>query len=160
MATVDDDQIRLTQDVMAHYERTGVSRRQFLRMLAAAGTGISMSGLLAACGAPAAPATTTEEAPAEAAATTAPAEAAATTAPAEAAATTAPAASGGGSGVLVFASTQDISNLDPHTGRDYSIASTQKAVYDTLLRYQGNPPELENLLATDTRQRGCDRMDL
>lgn len=50
--------------------------------------------------------------------------------------------------MLVAASGQDISNLDPHTGHDYSISSGQKCVYDTLIRYQNNPPTLENLLAT------------
>jgi ABC-type transport system substrate-binding protein len=50
---------------------------------------------------------------------------------------------------MVYASGQDVSNLDPHTGNDYSIASSQKSVYDTLLRYQGNPPNLEKVLAED-----------
>ena len=40
---------------------------------------------------------------------------------------------------LVYGSPQDISNLDPHTGHDYSIAWGQRAVYDALLRYEGNP---------------------
>jgi len=31
---------------------------------------------------------------------------------------------------LVYGSPQDISNLDPHTGHDYSIAWGQRAVYD------------------------------
>jgi peptide/nickel transport system substrate-binding protein len=51
--------------------------------------------------------------------------------------------------VLVFGSGQDISNLDPHTGHDYSIAWGQKAVYDSLLRYTGNPASLAPLLATE-----------
>src|SRR6188508_3153060 len=38
---------------------------------------------------------------------------------------------------LVYGSPQDISNLDPHTGHDYSIAWGQRAVYDSLLRYEG-----------------------
>ena len=50
---------------------------------------------------------------------------------------------------LVYGSPQDISNLDPHTGHDYSIAWGQKAVYDALLRYEGNPGELKPLLATE-----------
>ena len=50
---------------------------------------------------------------------------------------------------LVYGSPQDISNLDPHTGHDYSIAWGQRAVYDSLLRYEGNPGELKPLLATE-----------
>ncbi|MGH2614916.1 MAG: ABC transporter substrate-binding protein, partial [Thermomicrobiales bacterium] len=50
---------------------------------------------------------------------------------------------------LVYGSPQDISNLDPHTGHDYSIAWGQKAVYDALLRYEGNPGELKPLLASE-----------
>jgi peptide/nickel transport system substrate-binding protein len=51
--------------------------------------------------------------------------------------------------VFVYGSPQDISNLDPHTGHDYSIATAQKAVYDGLMRYEGNPAELKTLLATE-----------
>lgn len=51
--------------------------------------------------------------------------------------------------ILVYGSGQDISNLDPHTGHDYSIAWGQKAVYDSLLRYEGNNAELKPLLATE-----------
>lgn len=51
--------------------------------------------------------------------------------------------------VLVYGSGQDISNLDPHTGHDYSIAWGQKAVYDSILRYTGNPATLAPLLATE-----------
>jgi peptide/nickel transport system substrate-binding protein len=51
--------------------------------------------------------------------------------------------------VLVYGSGQDISNLDPHTGHDYSITWGQRAVYDSLLRYVGDPAELKPLLATD-----------
>jgi peptide/nickel transport system substrate-binding protein len=50
---------------------------------------------------------------------------------------------------LVYGSGQDISNLDPHTGHDYSITWGQRAVYDSLLRYEGNPAELKPLLATE-----------
>jgi peptide/nickel transport system substrate-binding protein len=50
---------------------------------------------------------------------------------------------------LVFASEQDISNLDPHTGHDYSITWGQRAVYDSLMRYEGDPPQLKSLLATE-----------
>lgn len=51
--------------------------------------------------------------------------------------------------VLIYGSGQDISNLDPHTGHDYSIAWGQKTVYDSLLRYEGNNAELKPLLATE-----------
>jgi peptide/nickel transport system substrate-binding protein len=50
---------------------------------------------------------------------------------------------------LVYGSGQDISNLDPHTGHDYSITWGQRAVYDSILRYEGNPSELKPLLATE-----------
>ena len=53
------------------------------------------------------------------------------------------------SNTLVYGSGQDISNLDPHTGHDYSITWGQRAVYDSLLRYEGNPAELKPLLATE-----------
>lgn len=51
--------------------------------------------------------------------------------------------------VLVFGSGQDMSNLDPHTGHDYSIAWGQKAVYDSLFRYTGNPSTIAPLLGTE-----------
>lgn len=51
--------------------------------------------------------------------------------------------------VMVYGSGQDISNLDPHTGHDYSITWGQRAVYDSLLRYEGNPAVLKPLLATE-----------
>ena len=51
--------------------------------------------------------------------------------------------------VLVFGSGQDMSNLDPHTGHDYSIAWGQKAVYDSLFRYSGNPAKIVPLLGTE-----------
>ena len=51
--------------------------------------------------------------------------------------------------VFVYGNPQDISNLDPHTGHDYSIAWGQRSVYDSLLRYEGNPAELKPLLATE-----------
>jgi peptide/nickel transport system substrate-binding protein len=50
---------------------------------------------------------------------------------------------------LIYGSNQDISNLDPHTGHDYSITWGQRAVYDSLLRYEGDPAELKPLLATE-----------
>jgi peptide/nickel transport system substrate-binding protein len=53
------------------------------------------------------------------------------------------------SNVFIYGSGQDISNIDPHTGHDYSIASGQRAVYDSLMRYEGNPPVLKPLLARE-----------
>jgi peptide/nickel transport system substrate-binding protein len=146
---VDDRQVALTESLIAHFEAMGVSRRHFLKLLAVAGGGAALSSLIAACGG--------DDDDGGSAATTAPGGAATPTAagggttPAGGASTT---TTGGATGsvtpkVMVFASGQDISNLDPHIGHDYSIATTQKSVYDTLLRYQGNPPELENLLATN-----------
>jgi len=44
--------------------------------------------------------------------------------------------------IFIFGSGQDISNLDPHTGSDYSIIWGQRAVYDALMRYKGDPVEL------------------
>jgi peptide/nickel transport system substrate-binding protein len=51
--------------------------------------------------------------------------------------------------ILVYGSGQDIPTLDPHTGHDYSISWGQKAVYDSLLRYDGNPATIVPLLATE-----------
>jgi peptide/nickel transport system substrate-binding protein len=51
--------------------------------------------------------------------------------------------------VLIYGANQDISNLDPHTGHDYSITWGQRTVYDSLLRYEGDPAELLPLLATE-----------
>ena len=41
--------------------------------------------------------------------------------------------------VLVYGSGQDISNLDPHTGHDYSITWGQRAVYDACCATKGTP---------------------
>jgi peptide/nickel transport system substrate-binding protein len=51
--------------------------------------------------------------------------------------------------VFIYGSGQDISNLDPHTGSDYSIIWGQRAVYDALLRYAGDPIELHPSLAKE-----------
>jgi peptide/nickel transport system substrate-binding protein len=153
VARLDDRQVALTKGLMAHFEALGVSRRDFLKLLGVAGGGTLLPALLAACGGddetptPAAAAT-----PAAGTTPTAPAPGSTPTTPSQAPAATPTLAAQTGGGtpqVLVVASGQDISNLDPHTGHDYSIASTQKSVYDTMLRYQGNPPELQNLLATN-----------
>ena len=50
---------------------------------------------------------------------------------------------------FIVGSGQDISNLDPHTGHDYSIAWGQKACYDSLLRYSGVPSLPVPHLATE-----------
>jgi peptide/nickel transport system substrate-binding protein len=51
--------------------------------------------------------------------------------------------------IFIYGSGQDISNLDPHTGSDYSIIWGQRAVYDGLLRYEGDPIELRPSLAKE-----------
>ena len=51
--------------------------------------------------------------------------------------------------VFIYASGQDISNLDPHTGNDYSITFGQRAVYDSLMRFEGIPLVPKPLVATD-----------
>jgi len=50
---------------------------------------------------------------------------------------------------LVYGSGQDISNLDPHTGNDYSITFAQRATYDSILRFEGNPPVVKPLVAKE-----------
>lgn len=51
--------------------------------------------------------------------------------------------------IFVYGSGQDISNLDPHTGSDYSIIWGQRAVYDGLMRFEGDPVELLPLVAKE-----------
>lgn len=51
--------------------------------------------------------------------------------------------------VLVARNLSDISNAEPHIAHDFPTATCQKSLYDSLLRYHGNPPELQNLLAVD-----------
>lgn len=146
--------IEVTERIIRFLEGQGVSRRDFLRMLASGAGAAAAGGLLAACGAsavtPTAPAASAPPTSAAGASQPTAAKGSAPVTPVAGASAT-PAASAASSGVapkvLVYASGQDISNLDPHTGHDYSIASTQKSVYDTLLRYQGNPPELQKVLA-------------
>jgi len=154
---IDQNQIEATRTLMTRVERLGLDRRSFLRLLATTGGGSAVAALVAACG-PGSPSAPTA-APAAAPNPTAPAAAAAAptalpmvpvgvatvgAAPTTAAAAAAPATT---TSLLVAASGQDIANLDPHTGHDYSIASAQKAVYDSLLTYRENPPKLQNLLA-------------
>jgi len=50
---------------------------------------------------------------------------------------------------FIFGSGQDISNLDPHTGNDYSITWGQRATYDSLLRFEGTPPVVKPLVARE-----------
>jgi peptide/nickel transport system substrate-binding protein len=50
--------------------------------------------------------------------------------------------------VLTVRNLSEISNAEPHISHDVPTATCQKSLYDSLLRYQGNPPELQNLLAT------------
>ncbi|RIK43537.1 MAG: ABC transporter substrate-binding protein [Chloroflexi bacterium] len=141
---VDEKQIALTRSLMAHFEAHGVSRRNFLKLLATAGGGAALSSLIAACGGD-----DDDDAPTATSAAAAPT---ATTAGSTPAAPEATPTTGGTTAepmIAIIASGQDISNLDPHTGHDYSIASTQKSVYDTLLRYYGNPAEIQNVLATE-----------
>lgn len=85
--------------------------------------------LLAACGGPTAP-------PAP------------SSAPGASSATSASSARSAASGkVFVVASGQDVSNLDPHVGYDYAIRAIQRNVYDALLKYEGNPPQVVPWLA-------------
>lgn len=51
--------------------------------------------------------------------------------------------------VFIYGSGQDISTLDPHTGSDYSIIWGQRAVYDGLMRFEGDPIELRPLVAKE-----------
>lgn len=51
------------------------------------------------------------------------------------------------SSVIVIGANQDVSNLDPHTGSDYSIRAIQRNVYDALFKYEGNPAKIVPWLA-------------
>jgi peptide/nickel transport system substrate-binding protein len=153
----DRRQIDLTRALMAEFEAAGVKRRHVLKLIATVAGGSALATLTVACGGGTTPTATAKTASsaqptAAAAPTSASSSVTANTTPSSGAAA-APTPSGGNPAAasatsIIAASGQDISNLDPHTGHDYAIASAQKAVYDTLLRYQGNPPMLQNLLAT------------
>lgn len=155
---LDDRQFALTQQLMDHFESVGVDRRRFLKLLAAAGGGTALPALLAACGgddddddADVSDATSADSGDtADPTSSDSGDEPEATESESEDSGETPAESSGQGATpkLLVAAYEQDISNLDPHIGHDYSIATTQKSCYDTLLRYRGNPPELVNLLAT------------
>lgn len=158
---VDDRQVALTQQIMNLYQSQGVDRRHFLKMLAAVGGGTALSALLAACGGDdddddTDSSTGGDDAPAPTSNDSGADEASDDEADDEASddgdtdETPAETSSGGATPkILIAGYNQDISNLDPHTGHDYSIATTQKSCYDTLLRYRGNPPQLVPLLATE-----------
>lgn len=107
--------------VMEWFEAQGVSRRHFLRLVAGTAGMAAIGPLLAACGTP------EEEVPV-------------------AEPTDTPKPTGAKPQLLIRAANQDISNLDPHTGHDYSIGASQKSVYDALFQYVKYPPELMNVL--------------
>lgn len=108
--------------------------------------GLMVLALLASCAPTPAPTQAPEPTQAPAAAQ----PAAATKAPEPTKAPAAPAAAGAPK-VLIVASGQDISNLDPHTGDGYSNRAMQRNVYDPLVRYDGNPPKVvPNLAASWT----------
>ena len=44
--------------------------------------------------------------------------------------------------VLVFSGGQPVPVLDPHVRYDYSTRMMQRAIYDALLKYQGDPPKI------------------
>lgn len=52
-----------------------------------------------------------------------------------------------GKKILVFASRQAVPNLDPHVKTDWSTRTLQQSVYDALLKYEGNPPQILPWLA-------------
>jgi peptide/nickel transport system substrate-binding protein len=51
--------------------------------------------------------------------------------------------------VFIYGSGQDMASLDPHTGYDASISWGLRAVYDSLLRLEGDPLEIKPLLASE-----------
>lgn len=50
---------------------------------------------------------------------------------------------------MVIGSRQAVSHIDPGQSYDYSIRMMTLALYDSLVKYSGNPPEVEPWLATD-----------
>jgi peptide/nickel transport system substrate-binding protein len=52
-----------------------------------------------------------------------------------------------GKKILVFASRQAVPNLDPHVKTDWSTRTLQQSVYEALLKYEGNPPQILPWLA-------------
>src|SRR5207302_8243004 len=59
-------------------------------------------------------------------------------------------------GTLVFGSAVPVPSVDPAVGSDDAETNFLQALYDTLYRYQGNPPQLLPWLATkaNTSQNG------
>jgi peptide/nickel transport system substrate-binding protein len=49
--------------------------------------------------------------------------------------------------VIVFGGRQQVPVLDPHVRYDWSTRMLQGAVYDALVKYQGNPAEIKPWLA-------------
>src|SRR5262245_62792416 len=49
--------------------------------------------------------------------------------------------------VLVFAGRQEVPTIDPSIKYDWSIRMMQQALYDALVKYVGNPPEVQPWLA-------------
>src|SRR3989449_11614038 len=49
--------------------------------------------------------------------------------------------------VLVFAGRQEVPTIDPSVKYDWSIRMMQQALYDALVKYVGNPPEIVPWLA-------------
>lgn len=52
-----------------------------------------------------------------------------------------------GKKILVFGARQAVPNLDPHVKTDWSTRTLQQSVYDALLKYEGNPPQIIPWLA-------------
>ena len=49
--------------------------------------------------------------------------------------------------ILVFAGRQEVPTIDPSIKYDWSIRMMQQALYDGLVKYVGNPPEIVPWLA-------------
>src|SRR5438046_10209107 len=49
--------------------------------------------------------------------------------------------------ILVFAGRQEVPTIDPSVKYDWSIRMMQQALYDGLVKYVGNPPEIQPWLA-------------
>src|SRR5215467_9950078 len=49
--------------------------------------------------------------------------------------------------ILVFAGRQEVPTIDPSVKYDWSIRMMQQALYDALVKYVGNPPEVQPWLA-------------
>src|SRR5437773_11602065 len=49
--------------------------------------------------------------------------------------------------ILVFAGRQEVPTIDPSVKYDWSIRMAQQSLYDALVKYVGNPPEIVPWLA-------------